>query len=66
MQYMDYLNTEDLDCIAYSDKKTNNVIIRFIGLPNAIAAELFTDYVMMTLSIDYNLLDNIERSKMVH
>ena len=63
---MDYLNTEDLDCIAYIDKKTNNVVIRFIGLPNAIAAELFTDYVMMTLGVDYNLLDNRERSKMVH
>jgi len=63
---MDYLNTEDLDCIAYIDKKTNNVIIRFIGLPNAIAAELFTDYVMMTLGVDYNPLDNRERSKMVH
>tara|TARA_X000001382_G_scaffold11139_3_gene7598 strand:- start:1063 stop:1254 length:192 start_codon:yes stop_codon:yes gene_type:complete len=63
---MDYLNTEDLDCIAYIDKKTNNVVIRFIGLPNAIAAELFTDYVMMTLGVDYNPLDNRERSKMVH
>ena len=63
---MDYLNTDDLDCIAYIDKKTNNVIIRFIGLPNAIAAELFTDYVMMTLGVEYNPLDNRERSKMVH
>jgi len=63
---MDYLNTEDLDCIAYIDKKTNNVIIRFVGFPNAIAAELFTDYVMMTLGVDYNPLDNRERSKMVH
>jgi predicted metallopeptidase len=63
---MDYLNTEDLDCIAYIDKKTNNVVIRFVGLPNAIAAELFTDYVMMTLGVDYNPLDNRERSKMVH
>ena len=63
---MDYLNTEDLDCIAYIDKKTNNVIIRFIGRPNARAAELFTDYVMMTLGVDYNPLDNRERSKMVH
>ena len=63
---MDYLNTEDLDCIAYIDKKTNNVVIKFIGLPNAIAAELFTDYVMMTLGVDYNPLDNRERSKMVH
>ena len=57
---------EDLDCIAYIDKKTNNVIIRFVGFPNAIAAELFTDYVMMTLGVDYNPLDNRERSKMVH
>ena len=66
MQYIDYLNTEDLDCISYIDKKTNNVVIRFVGLPNAIAAELFTDYVMMTLGVDYNPLDNRERSKMVH
>ena len=63
---MDYLNTEDLDCIAYFDKKTNNVIIRFIGLPNAKAAELFTDYVMMTLGVQYDPLRDIERSKMIH
>ncbi len=62
---MDYLNTEDLDCIAYIDKKTNNVVIRFIGLPNAKAAELFTDYVMMTLGVEYNPPYNRERSKMV-
>jgi len=63
---MDYLNTEDLDCIAYIDKKTNNVVIRFVGLPNKKAAELFTDYVMMTLGVDYNPLSSIERSKMIH
>ena len=63
---MDYLNTEDLDCIAYIDKKTNNVVIRFIGLPNAIAAELFTDYVMMTLGVDYQSINETPRSKMVH
>jgi predicted helicase len=63
---MDYLNTEDLDCIAYIDKKTNNVIIRFVGFPNAIAAELFTDYVMMTLGVDYDPLINVRRSKMIH
>ena len=63
---MDYLNTDDLDCIAYIDKKTNNVIIRFIGLTNAKAAELFTDYVMMTLGVQYDPLRDIERSKMIH
>ena len=63
---MDYLNTDDLDCIAYIDKKTNNVIIRFIRLPNAKAAELFTDYVMMTLGVQYDPLRDIERSKMIH
>ena len=63
---MDYLNTDDLDCIAYIDKKTNNVIIRFIGLPNAKAAELFTDYVMMTLGVQYDPSRDFERSKMIH
>lgn len=63
---MDYLNMEDLDCIAYIDKKTNNVIIRFVGFPNAIAAELFTDYAMMTLGVEYNPLSSIQKSKMIH
>ena len=63
---MDYLNTEDLDCIAYIDKKNNNVVIRFVGLPNAKAAELFTDYVMMTLGVEYHPVNEASRSKMIH
>ncbi len=63
---MDYLNTDDLDCIAYIDKKTNTVITRFIRLPNAKAAELFTDYLMMTQGVEYDPLNDGDKSKMIH
>lgn len=63
---MDYLDTDDLDCIAFIDEKTNNVVIKFLGIPNKKAAELFTDYVMMTLNVEYQPLSNVHKSKMIH
>jgi hypothetical protein len=63
---MDVLDTEDLDCIAYVDEKTNTVIIKFFGIPNPESAKLFTNYVMITLGIDYKELNNVNSSKMIH
>ena len=43
---MAYLDTEDLDCIAFVDEKTNAVTVKFIGIPNKESADLFINYVM--------------------
>ena len=63
---MDDLDSNSFDCIAFVDEKNNNLTIKFIGIPNKQAAELFADYVMMTLGVEYNPLSSIERSKMIH
>ena len=57
---------EDFDCVCYIDDKTNNVVIKFFGIPNKQSAELFSEYIMTTLGIDYHPLSSIERSKMLH
>lgn len=63
---MAYLDTDDFDCIAFIDEKTNSVTVKFIGIPNKQSADLFINYVMVTLGIDYTPLDNTIRSTMVH
>jgi|TARA_R110000803_G_scaffold30019_1_gene68014 hypothetical protein len=63
---MAYLDTEDLDCIAFVDEKTNAVTVKFIGIPNKESADLFINYVMVTLGIDYNSLNDMQKSNMLH
>jgi hypothetical protein len=63
---MAYLDTDDFDCIAFIDEKTNSVTVKFIGIPNKQSADLFINYVMVTLGIDYTPIDNTIRSNMVH
>jgi hypothetical protein len=62
---MDYFESEELDSICYIDKKTNHVVIRFIGFPNKMASELFTGYVMSRLGFEV-MLDDGSQSKMIH
>ena len=62
---MDYFESEDLDSICYIDKKTNHVVIRFIGFPNKASSELFTGYIMSRLGFEV-LLDDDSQSKMIH
>ena len=64
--YMAYLDTDDFDCIAYIDEKTNAVTVKFVGIPNKQSAELFINYVMVTLGVDFRPLDQTDRSKMIH
>ena len=64
--YMDYLNSDDFACIPYVDEKNNNLTIKFFGIPNKKAAELFADYVMMTLGVEYHPVNEASRSKMMH
>ena len=62
---MDYFGSEELDSICYIDKKTNHVVIRFIGFPNKAASELFTVYIMSRLGFEV-VLDDGSQSKMIH
>jgi hypothetical protein len=63
---MAYLETDDFDCIAFIDEKTNSVTVKFIGIPNKQSAELFINYVMVTLGIDFQPLEHTDRSRMIH
>ena len=63
---MAYLDTDDFDCIAFIDEKTNSVTVKFIGIPNKESANLFINYVMLTLGVDYKPLDHGDRSNMIH
>ena len=63
---MAYVDTDDLDCIAFVDEKTNAVTVKFIGIPNKESADLFINYVMVTLGIDYNSLNDMHKSNMLH
>ncbi len=63
---MAYLDTDDFDCIAFIDEKTNSVTVKFIGIPNKQSAELFINYVMVTLGVDYKPENYIDKSKMIH
>jgi len=63
---MAYLDTDDFDCIAFIDEKNNSVTVKFVGIPNKESAELFINYVMVTLGIEFNPLDDVDRSKMIH
>ena len=63
---MAYLETDDFDCIAFIDEKNNSVTVKFVGIPNKESAELFINYVMVTLGIEFNPLDDVDRSKMIH
>ena len=63
---MAYLDTDDFDCIAFIDEKTNSVTVKFIGIPNKESANLFINYVMVTLGVDYQPLDHCDRSNMIH
>jgi|TARA_R110000823_G_scaffold2248_1_gene9196 hypothetical protein len=62
---MDYFESEELNSICYIDKKTNHVVIRFIGFPNKAASELFTGYIMSRLGFEV-MLDDDNQSKMIH
>ena len=63
---MAYLDSDDFDCIAFIDENTNSVTVKFIGIPNRQSADLFINYVMVTLGVDYKPLDHVDKSKMIH
>ena len=62
---MDYFSADDLDSVAYIEDDTNNVIIKFYGFPNKLAAELFISYAMLNMGFDFTPTESM-KSKMIH
>ena len=62
---MDYFSADDLDSVAYIEEKTNNVIIKFYGFPNKVAADLFISYDMLNMGFDYQSVSGT-KSDMIH
>ena len=62
---MDYFSAEDLDSVAYIEEGTNNVILKFYGFPNKLAADLFINYAMFNMGFDYQPVDGT-KSDMIH
>jgi hypothetical protein len=62
---MDYFSADDLDSVAYIEDDTNNVIIKFYGFPNKLAAELFISYAMLNMGFDYQPIHSM-KSEMIH
>ena len=64
---MDYFSSDDLDSVAYIEKKSKAVVLKFYGFPNDITAELFITYSMMRLGFDFQPTNGEEmKSKMIH
>jgi len=64
---MDYFSSDDLDSVAYIEKKSKAVVLKFYGFPNEITAQLFIDYSMMKLGFDFQHISGNEmKSKMIH
>jgi len=62
---MNPFDLEDLESIAYIDKKNNDVVIKFVGFPTEVASQLFINYVMFCIGFEFEAVDNMP-SKMVH
>ena len=63
---MDYFSGDDLDSVAYIEKKSKAVVLKFYGFPNDITAELFITYSMMKLGFDFQPVNEDMKSKMIH
>ena len=56
---------DDIESVAYVDKKNNDVIIKFVGFPNELASQLFITYAMLCIGFDFEPLDSMP-SKKIH
>tara|TARA_R100001594_G_scaffold723_7_gene2871 strand:- start:3907 stop:4098 length:192 start_codon:yes stop_codon:yes gene_type:complete len=63
---MDYFSADDLDSVAFIEKKSKAVVLKFYGFPNEITAQLFITYSMMRLGFDFHPLSDDMPSKMIH
>ena len=62
---MDYFSADDLDSVAYIEESSNNVILKFYGFPNKLAADLFIRYAMLNMGFNYQPISGT-KSDMIH
>ena len=64
---MDYFSSDELDSVAYIDRESKAVTLKFYGFPNEITAQLFINYSMMKLGFDFQPISGDEmKSKMIN
>ena len=56
---------DDIESIAYVDKDSNDVIIKFVGFPNELASQLFITYAMLCVGFNFEPIDSMP-SKRIH
>ena len=62
---MDYFSSDDLDSVAFIERKSKAVVLKFYGFPNKTTADLFISYAMLTLGFEYEPLSSMQ-SEMIH
>ena len=60
---MDYFGLDDVESVAYVDKDSNDVIIKFVGFPNELASQLFINYVMLCVGFDFEPVDSMPSTR---
>jgi hypothetical protein len=63
---MDYFSSEDLDSVAYIDRESKAVTLKFYGFPNEMTAQLFINYSMTRLKESFQPMNEDMKSKMIH
>jgi|TARA_R100000458_G_scaffold57272_1_gene63220 hypothetical protein len=63
---MDYFSSDELDSVAFIEKKSNAVVLKVYGFHNEITAQLFITYSMMKLGFDFHPINDDMPSKMIH
>jgi hypothetical protein len=63
---MNYFSSDDLESVAFIEKKSKAVVLKFYGFPNEMTAELFITYSMMKLGFDFQPINEEMQSKMIH
>ena len=63
---MDYFSSDELDSVAYIDRESKAVTLKFYGFHNEITAQLFITYSMMKMGFDFHPINDDMPSKMIH
>ena len=57
---------DDLSSIVYIDPKKHTLVIKIFGLKDQATAEMFASYAMNLMNFDYDSVDRVMPSKMIH
>jgi hypothetical protein len=57
---------DDLSSIVYIDPNKHTLVIKIFGLKDQATAEMFASYAMNLMNFDYDSVDRVMPSKMIH